>query len=1159
MAEGETWYLVSRAWYRRWEKAVRGEVDKDGSVEEKDLGPVDNRPLLDEYDNLIADLVEEVNVHYVPGEAWQFFLSWYGQAQHTIARAVILQGTFQKTARLELYPPRLKTFMIMGPNAVISGNEPIVYTTVSTRVTFSQFKLELAHSLSLDCNDPTSIRVHRLDLGEEELSDRRISSANLAQYSPQVVHHVANQSMDDELVETKAAYAVELKSLSGDWLVSSFTQVDEPSTPPKLFGNNDGFFERYNSKSSYSPASPASALSSPIKPPVPRRVVQPGTLGLGNMGNTCFMNSALQCLAHNKELSDYFLTGVYKNELNPDNPLGMQGAIAESFGALLHRIWDASGTSTSYSPREFKQVLQRFAPQFSGYQQHDSQELVAFLLDGLHEDLNRVIKKPYVEKPDWEGGGDLAIVEHARKSWDGYMLRNDSVIVDLFQGQYMSTLVCPECEKVSITFDPFMYLTLPLPVQKKWRHPIFYVPWDSSKPHLKIPVEVSINSSFKEVRSLLGRWLNVPADNLLTLEIWSHKFYKNLDDNVLVTDTLDNDKVVCFELPCHAQQSRTYKKADSDPLILPVNLSDVMSNQFKPPPFRSNLPIFGYPCVVVIGPEEAKSPEAIYNAIIERLERFTVNARDFYTWEAIDDQIDPSLLDSSSVGTVTEIIPNGSIDKVEVMEEDDITDEKRMEVDELPTLSVPSLSSVVFMDPRRVGTKKELFTITLQKGHGGYGSVSGPSNPMETLEQRAENSESLLQPEDMILCQFDENMKAYYFGEHGAYEHALWDKWETFTHPEYAEAVKASSAKKNTGITLQDCLNEFVKEEKLGEDDLWYCPSCKKHQQAMKKFDLWNAPDILVVHLKRFSNSRALRDKIDTFVDFPTEGLDLGEMVMERRVASRLAAAGENLEELGLGDTSEPLVYDLFAVDEHLGGLGGGHYRAYGLNHENDQWYHFDDSHVTPASASDSVNSNAYLLFYRRRTAAPLGGKTHEKVVAAKSQANSQVNSQANSDDELDKEDIQLPTPPSEDSAFLRPVASNWRSPTEEDSTRSTSHWFRSVRPPSPADEENYSSSPFTSDPITQSNRQYDFPNPSSRASPSSSIAADVGDQDDLPSWETSQPSSFDHSPDLPALTSAVESPAGGTVFELDSTSAAADQQPPGTSSPLSPPSSKHV
>ncbi len=140
--------------------------------------------------------------------------------------------------------------------------------------------------------------------------------------------------------------------------------------------------------------------------------------------------------------------GVFEDELNPENPLGMKGAIAEAFGSLLRRIWAPTTSSTSYSPRDFKQVLQRFAPQFSGYQQHDSQELVAFLLDGLHEDLNRVLKKPYVEKPDWEGGGDKELVALARHSWDGYMKRNDSVIVDLFQGQYQSTLVCPECEKV---------------------------------------------------------------------------------------------------------------------------------------------------------------------------------------------------------------------------------------------------------------------------------------------------------------------------------------------------------------------------------------------------------------------------------------------------------------------------------------------------------------------------------------------------------------------------------------------------------------------------------------------------------------------------------------------------------------------------------------
>lgn len=125
----------------------------------------------------------------------------------------------------------------------------------------------------------------------------------------------------------------------------------------------------------------------------------------------------------------------------------MGGEIAESYGALLSRIWSTTG-GYSYSPREFKQQLQRFAPQFSGYQQHDSQEFLAFLLDGLHEDLNRVLRKPYVENPDWEGGGDKELIELAKKSWEGYTSRNDSAIVDLFQGQYKSTLVCPECHKV---------------------------------------------------------------------------------------------------------------------------------------------------------------------------------------------------------------------------------------------------------------------------------------------------------------------------------------------------------------------------------------------------------------------------------------------------------------------------------------------------------------------------------------------------------------------------------------------------------------------------------------------------------------------------------------------------------------------------------------
>lgn len=138
---------------------------------------------------------------------------------------------------------------------------------------------------------------------------------------------------------------------------------------------------------------------------------------------------------------------MYKEELNPDNPLGMHGQIAKSFGTTIEALW--SPTHGAFSPRVLKQMTGRFAPQFAGYGQHDTQEFIAFLLDGLHEDLNRIQKKPYIEKPDWKaGGGDRELAELGRECWEGYKKRNDSVIVDLFQGQLRSTLICPECQKV---------------------------------------------------------------------------------------------------------------------------------------------------------------------------------------------------------------------------------------------------------------------------------------------------------------------------------------------------------------------------------------------------------------------------------------------------------------------------------------------------------------------------------------------------------------------------------------------------------------------------------------------------------------------------------------------------------------------------------------
>ena len=81
---------------------------------------------------------------------------------------------------------------------------------------------------------------------------------------------------------------------------------------------------------------------------------------------------------------------------------------------------------------------------------------------------------------------------------------------------------------------------------------------------------------------------------------------------------------------------------------------------------------------------------------------------------------------------------------------------------------------------------------------------------------------------------------------------------------------------------------------------------------------------MLVIHLKRFSAGRYGRDKISDFVDFPLEGLDLSDRTVYRKLAEKLVTTPEGREVLGTDQPNqENMIYDLFAVDNHFGGLGG--------------------------------------------------------------------------------------------------------------------------------------------------------------------------------------------------------------------------------------------
>lgn len=150
-----------------------------------------------------------------------------------------------------------------------------------------------------------------------------------------------------------------------------------------------------------------------------------------------------------------------------------------------------------------------------------------------------------------------------------------------------------------------------------------------------------------------------------------------------------------------------------------------------------------------------------------------------------------------------------------------------------------------------------------------------------------------------------------------------WEHPPVLSDPSLDEKRKIRNSRRRDGITLGDCLDEFGKPEILSQDDAWYCPRCKEHRRASKTFEIWKAPDILVVHLKRFSSQARMRDKLEVLVDFPIEGLDL---------STRLA----------LQDDEKSPIYDLFAVDNHYGGLGGGHYTAFAQNYADKNWYEYN-------------------------------------------------------------------------------------------------------------------------------------------------------------------------------------------------------------------------
>ncbi|OMJ83764.1 hypothetical protein SteCoe_15242 [Stentor coeruleus] len=844
--EGDTFFIVSAEWFEAWEnynknnsKIEPGEVINFHLLENLNLSKVYQDP--DEpytHKVLKSNLQENKDYVLLPEKAYKI-ATRSCQVDHEIVRYAHSLEENDKIFQVETI--LLKLCIVMLPSVKGVPDKNIYISKKKLVFDLKESLSKLINQLIADSDlDSRESKIWKVS---ETENLKQIDERQLKIVLPKAEMLSDSDSLEECEILPNDIIILEFRNKNGTWKIAK-KQIEVCAncrSSGALFACGQCKVTKYCSQScqhthfKFHKLNCKSYKTSPEK-----QYGRSGLIGLQNLGNTCFMNSALQCLSHTFELTEYFLNDHHRDELNYNNPLGTKGAaLALAYAKLVEEMW--KGTSSVVSPWEFKKVLSKFAAQFSGYQQHDSHELLCFLLTGLHEDLNRVLNKKYKEIPDVTGKPDA---EAAEELWELFKERNDSIIVDLMYGQNKSTLTCPLCNKVSVVFDPFLTLSAVVPSAEEIIVNVYLFLLNKDVVKIKITVD-----SRTQIQSILDNLQEQYQNNFIVFTMDKFTFKKIIPPETFIGN-LSETTFLMSEVPENPE----------DYIKVPLKV--------------------------------CKSGERGY---------IHSTSKSVLTF--------PRLLFVPKNSRILDIYQQCSEYFSQIYE--DSHKDKPQDLEDFKTKGIFVLNF----------TRK-------QRGLCPFCKVKCEGCKIDCdLE---------------ITCaQIAEKWKSV--GEMLGIEIEFATKLNLSSVNHNREEKSRLIIKKKGRLDLKYCLDISTLPEKLDENNKWYCANCKNHVCANKQMQIYKLPKILLVHLLRFKKKGFFTEKITTSVDFPIESFEMSSI------------------------SQSNIIYDLFAISNHFGGMGGGHYTAYIKKHNSSNWYEMDDSRVSNVSETQIVSSSAYVLFYKRR------------------------------------------------------------------------------------------------------------------------------------------------------------------------------------------------